>query len=169
MKHGITDEDWEDFLAGQAAAHSRARIDAHLIGCVQCWELYQQEAPAMRALEAAAAEARENLAVPDDQLQSMLAAVLASIRMEEDSAANAQIRGGLDFLRSILVPVFGPKATQCALLLAANGSGSRPLDRMTRETWNAFLERLADMVSIICGDVLAGLIREHGQLVQSPL
>ena len=123
----------------------------------------------MRALAEAAAEARENLAVSDDRVQSTLAAVLASVRMEEDSAANAQIRSGLDFLRSILVPVLGPKAAQCALLLAADGSGSRPLDRMTRETWNAFLERLAEMISITCGDVLAGLIREHGQLAPSRL
>ena len=123
----------------------------------------------MRALAAAAAEARENLPVSDERLQSVLAAVLASIRMEDDSATNAQIRSGLDFLRSILDPVFGPRAAQCALLLAANGSPSSPLDRMTRESWNAFLERLEDMISIICGDVLAGLIREHGQLVPAQL
>ena len=123
----------------------------------------------MRALATAATEAREKLIVSDERIQSMLAAVLASVRLEDDSTANAQIRIGLDFLRSILIPVFGPKAAQCALLLAANGSASRSLERMTLETWNAFLERLADMISIICGDVFAGLIREHGKLVSAGL
>jgi len=165
LKHGITDEEWEDFLAGQGAVHSHARIDAHLMKCVQCWELYQQESPAMRAVAAAAIEAREKLVVSDERVQSVLAAVLSRIGMEDDSTTTAQIRSGLDFLRSILDPVFGPKAAQCALLLAASGSDSLSLDGLTRESWTAFLERLAAMISIICGDVFAGLIREHGQLV----
>lgn len=124
----------------------------------------------MRALATAATEARTQLIISDERLQSMLAVVMAGVRMvEDDSTTPAQIRSGLDFLRSILVPVFGPKAAQCAMLLAANGSASRSLERMTRESWNPFLERLAAIISIICGDVFAGLIREHGQLVSAGL
>jgi hypothetical protein len=124
----------------------------------------------MRALATAAAETMDQLVVSEDRLQSMLAVVMANVRVAEDeSTTHAQIRSGLDSLRSILVPVFGPRAAQCALLLAANGSASRSLERMSKESWNPFLERLAAMISIICGDVFAGLIREHGQLVPAAL
>ena len=123
----------------------------------------------MRAIAAAATEARKTLIVSAEQEQSMLGVVLAGIRMEDDSTRTAQIRSRLDFLRSILVPVFGPKAAQSALLLAASGSASRSLEGLTRESWTAFLERLAAMISIICGDIFAGLIREHGQLISTAL
>jgi hypothetical protein len=120
----------------------------------------------MRPLATAAREAKEQLVVSDERMQSMLAVVMARVLVtEDDPTTTAQIRRGLDFLSSILVPVFGPKAAQCAMLLAANGSASRSLERLTRESWNPFLERPAAMISIVCGDVFAGLIREHGQLV----
>ena len=122
----------------------------------------------MLALVAAAREAKETLVVSDERLRSMLAAVMANARgLEEVSTTTDEIRSGLHFLRAILVPVFGPKASDCAMVLAANGSTSRPLARMTRESWSTFVERLAAIISIICGDVFAALIREHGQLASA--
>lgn len=170
MKHGYTDEEWDDYLTGQSVPEARDRIEAHLVGCLQCWQLYQQEAPTMRALGDAAAEARERLSTSDWRLRSMFTYVMANVRgAEDDSTVPAQIRSGLDFLQSVLEPVFGPKAAQRAMQLAANGSSARSLDRMTRESWNPFLERLAAITSIICGDVFAGLIREHAQLAPARL
>ena len=165
MKHGITEEEWEDYLTDQSTQHSRQQIDAHLVKCSHCWERYQHESPTMLALAAAAKEAKEKLVVSDERLRSMLAVVIADGRsLEEVSTTPDEIRSGLHVLRAILVPVFGTKAAQRAMVLAANGSASRPLERMSRESWNAFVERLATIISIICGDIFAGLIREHGQL-----
>jgi hypothetical protein len=170
LKHGITEEEWEDYLAGQTTQHSRQRIDAHLVTCSSCWERYQYESPTMLALAAAAKEAKEKLVVSDERLRSMLAVVIADARSLEDvSTTRYEIRSGLHILRAILVPVFGPKAAQCAMVLAANGSVSRPFERMTRESWDAFVERLATIISIICGDIFAGLIREHGHLASASL
>jgi hypothetical protein len=170
LKHGITEEEWENYLAGQTTQDSRQRIDAHLITCSSCWERYQDESPTMLALAAAANEAKEKLVVSDERLRSMLAVVIANARISEDvSTTSEEIRSGLHVLRAILVPVFGPRAAQCAMVLAANGSASRPLERMTHESWHAFVERLATIISIICGDVFAGLIREHGQLATARL
>jgi len=170
LKHGITEEEWEDYLADQSIQQSRQRIDAHLVKCSHCWERYQDESPTILALVAAAKEAKEKLVVSDERLHSMLAVVIANARILEDvSTTPDEIRSGLHFLRAILVPVFGPKAAQCAMVLAANGAATRPLERMTFESWNIFVERLATIISIICGDVFAGLIREHGQLAPAGL
>ncbi len=87
--------------------------------------------------------------------------------IEADSILTVQIRSNMEFLGKILAWVFGPKAAQCALILATNESGSGSPERMTRESWNRFLDRLADMTAIICGDILAGVIREHGQLAST--
>lgn len=168
MKHGFTEEEWEDYLADQSTQQSRQRIDAHLVTCSHCWQRYQDESPTILALVAAAREAKEKLVVSDERLHSMLAAVMADARgLEDVSTTTDEIRSGLHFLRAILVPVFGPKAAHCAMVLAANGSASRPLGRMTRESWSTFVEQLAAIISIICGDVFAALIREHGQLASA--
>jgi hypothetical protein len=170
LKHGITEEEWEDYLADQCTQHSRQRIDAHLVRCPDCWQRYQDESPTMLALAAAAREAKEKLVVTDERMRSMLAVVIANARgLEDASTTPDEISRGLHFLRTILVPVFGPNAAQCAMVLAANGSATRPLERMTLESWNNFVERLATIISIICGDVFAGLIREHGQLAPAGL
>ena len=168
MKHGFTEEEWEDYLADQSTQQSRQRIDAHLVTCSPCWQRYQDESPTILALVAAAREAKENLVVSDERLDSMLAAVMANARdLNDASTTPPEIRSGLHFLRAILVPVFGPNAARCAMVLAANGSASRPLERMTLESWTTFVERLAAIISIICGDVFAALIREHGQLASA--
>ena len=173
MNHGFSDEEWDDFLTGRNAPVIRARIDAHLVGCTECWQLYQEQALTINCLAEAAAEAREQLAMSDEELQTRVSRLMASFPvlepgLEDDLAEPAQIRSGLEFLNSLLNPVFGPKAAQRALGLAASGSAVGSLDRMTRETWAPFLERLAAIASVICGDVFAGLIREHGRLAPLP-
>jgi hypothetical protein len=159
MKHEFTDEEWDDYLTGRIASDARARIDAHLVVCSACWQLYLEQAPAIDAVVEAAAEAREHLTISDQQILSMFSQTMATIRAAEGTTP-AQIRRGLEFLKSLLIPVFGPEATERALQLAA----TRSLDQVTRESWNPFLERLAGITSIICGDVFAGMIREHGQM-----
>jgi hypothetical protein len=160
MKEEFSEEEWDEYLTGRIAPEARARIDAHLVVCSACWQLYEEQAPAMHAVVEAAVDARAHLTISDQQLRSMFSQVLTTIRAAEDNSP-AQIRNGLDFLNSLLIPVFGPEATHRALRLAA----TRSLDQVTSESWNPFLERLANITSIICGDVFAGMIREHGQMV----
>jgi hypothetical protein len=165
VNHGFSDEEWDDYLTGHCTPESRARIDAHLVACQECWQLHQQQAPAMRNLARVAAEVRDQLAVSEQQLQAGFSQLMANLNAaENDSTAPAQIRSGLEFLKSLLVPVFGPTATHRAIGLAASSSAAGSLEHMTRESWSPFLERLAAITSVICGDVFAGLIREHGRL-----
>jgi hypothetical protein len=166
VRHGISNEEWEDYLVGKSPPETRARIDAHLVYCTECWQLYEQECPAMSALGNAVEEAREYLIMRDERLRPMFARVMANVRAD-DLAVIEQIHSNLNFLQAVLEPVFGPKAAQRAMQLAASLSSARALNRITRENWNGFLERLAAIASIICGDVFAGLIREYGQLASS--
>jgi hypothetical protein len=159
MKDQFSDEEWDDYLTGRIAPDARARIDAHLVACSACWRLYEEQAPAMHAVVEVAAEARAHLTISDQQLRSMFSLAMVNIRAAEDNTPE-QIRNGLDFLNSLLIPVFGPETTHRALRLAA----TRSLDQVTPESWNPFLERLANITSIICGDVFASMIREHGQM-----
>jgi hypothetical protein len=168
VRHEISDEQWEDYLLGKGTPEARARIDAHLLACPECWQCYQHEYPTISTLKQAATEAREQLILDDKRLRPMFTDVMSRLRAE-DAATVDEIDCGLDFLKSVLDPVFGPTTAQRAMHLAANGSPAKPASRITRENWDGFLERLAAMASIICGDVFAGLIREHGQLAPASI
>ena len=39
MKHGISELEWSDYVDGSATAEVRDRIEAHFIGCLQCWDV----------------------------------------------------------------------------------------------------------------------------------
>ena len=168
MKHRISEEEWDDYLNGKSAPPARARLDAHLLGCSECWQRYQREYPVMRALQSAVGEAREDLVLDQQRLQPMFANIMAGIRADAGVPA-AEIDDGLKFLDAVLEPVFGRSSAQRAMHLAADLSPAHPLSQMTRENWNCFLERLATIASIVCGDVFAGLIRKHGQLSAATL
>lgn len=163
MRHGFSDEEWEDYLLGKSGPEACARMDAHLVCCEECWQLYQQQYPTMSVLGDALEEAREHLAVPKQELRPMFSRIVANIR-EHDLATAAQIHNGLHFLRSVLDPVFGPTTAQRAIQVAGNRLPAQPAACITPENWDSFLERLAGIASVICGDVVASLIREHGQL-----
>ena len=51
MTHLFSEEEWTDYIEGRIGAESRDRIEAHLIGCLSCWEFNERMATATRALE----------------------------------------------------------------------------------------------------------------------
>jgi anti-sigma factor RsiW len=85
MTHGITEQDWIDYLEGELAAAERDRLESHLIGCVACWELYEQLAKTRLALQEAGEEARRAFPLTDEQLHAGMRRVLARITAEENA------------------------------------------------------------------------------------
>ena len=52
MTHLFSEEEWTDYIEGRIDDESRDRIEAHLIGCLSCWEFNERMATATRALVA---------------------------------------------------------------------------------------------------------------------
>ncbi len=94
MKHGISELEWSDYLDGGATAEARDRIEAHFIGCLDCWEFYEQMSGATQELHEAGEEARQGLALEDRRLHVMLRGVFARLRADE--AAPAKVPGCRD-------------------------------------------------------------------------
>ena len=46
MIHGFTEEQWDGYIEGQLDEETRDRIEAHLIGCLSCWEFHERMATA---------------------------------------------------------------------------------------------------------------------------
>lgn len=161
MKHGITEQEWNDYLDGRAAAPVRDRIEAHFTSCMSCWEFYEQMSGATEALHAAGEEARRELTLGDRPLHRMLRGVFAQIRLEEDGPT--QLQGRLNTLETVLAPFCGTQVAARALQAAARHSPARSLEQVTDANWEPFLERLTDITAAMCGDTWATLMREQGQ------
>jgi hypothetical protein len=158
MKHGISEAEWSDYLDGRTATEARERIEAHLIGCLECWEFYQRMTCVTKELVEAGEEARQGLTVEDRGLHTMLRGVFSQLRASEP----AQVRGRLSLLETVLAPFCGTQAAVRALEVAAKNSPARSLERVTTDNWEPFLDELTAIASAMCGETFAGLIRERG-------
>jgi hypothetical protein len=164
MKHGISELEWNDYLDGRAPAEVRDRIEAHLIGCLECWEFYEQMSGATLELMTAGEEARQELTLEDRQLHVMLRGVFSRLGAgEAGSVVRAQVQGRLTVLETVLAPFCGTQAALCALQVAAKDSPARSLEQVTPDNWEPFLKRLTAIAAAMCGETLAGLIWESGQ------
>ncbi len=164
MKHGISDQEWIDYIDSRATAEVSDRIVAHITGCMSCWEFYEQISCSTQALREAGEEARQQLTLGDRQLHRLLRGVFSHLRNDEAVVTgHAQVRGRIDRLETVLVPFCGAQVAARALHTAAKDSPANSLEQVTHENWEPFMERLTRITAAICGDTFASLIRETGR------
>jgi len=164
MKHGISELEWNDYLDGGAAAEVRDRIEAHFLGCMECWEFYEQMSGANKEMLEACEEARHVLTFEDWHLHAMLRGVFARIRsLEPGTAVHPQVQGQLIMLETVMAPFFGTRTAVNAMHAAAKNSPARSLEQVTPDNWEPFLKNLSSIAAEMCGETLAGLIWERGQ------
>jgi hypothetical protein len=173
MIHGFSEEQWDDYIEGQVDDAARDRIEAHLIGCLSCWEFHERMANATRALRASAAGSRVGFALQDQQLHAGLRGVFEKISAAEAGkiALGAQprlrshraIQQKLDALAAVMSPMCGAQTAINALRAAAQRSPARSLERVTEDNWTPFLARLKSIAAVMCGETGASLVWESGQ------
>jgi hypothetical protein len=163
MKHGISELEWNDYLDGRAAAELRDRIEAHFLGCLECWEFYERISTATRELFNAGEEARRSLTLEDRQLHAMLRRVFAQLR-DEPQPASSQVRRRLNALEKVLAPLCGTMAAARAIQAAARNSPARSLEGVSQDNWEPFLKKLTAIAAAMCGETFASLVWERGQL-----
>ncbi|HQR35098.1 MAG TPA: hypothetical protein PLK30_20340 [Blastocatellia bacterium] len=167
MIHGFTEKDWNDYVEGLTDDQTRDRIEAHLIGCFSCWEMYEQMAETTTALRSSGDILRGIFALQDQQLHDGLRAVFARIKEETpvDSAAHSrEVRARLNFLEAVLAPMCGSQTASKALRAAALTTSASTPDFVTIENWEPFLERLTSFATVMCGETGANLVRASGKI-----
>ena len=169
IKHGISNQDWEAYSEGRLEAADRDHVEAHLIGCLACWEEYEQFKLTTQRLHEAGTEARTAQALSDEQLRQGLRTVYARIRAAHSFVPVSQppqIHERLEFLETVLAPMCGSLTASKALRAAAHSSPARSLDQITTETWEPFLHRLTSIATVMCGETGAHLVHESGKICQ---
>jgi len=165
MNHGITDQEWNDYIDGVATAEVKSRIQSHCAICQECWEFQELVSCSSRLLEEAGRKERRRLTPDQTQVDRMRANVMASIKSSQDSQPdNSQVRGRLDMLEMVLAPYCGTHTAVRALQSAAAQSTARTLEQVNADNWEPFLERLTAIAAAVVGDTFASLVREQGRL-----
>ncbi|MEP7340344.1 MAG: hypothetical protein ABI977_21605 [Acidobacteriota bacterium] len=169
MIHGFSEKDWNDYIEGAANEALRDRIEAHLIGCWNCWELHDQLAHATEALSATGEGIRQSLALQDYQLHAGLRGVFEKLTAAElvtrhsTASPHHAIQQKLDALAAVMTPMCGSQTAINALRAAAINSPAMSLERVTADNWPPFLNRLKSIATVMCGETGAHLVWERGQ------
>lgn len=163
MIHGFSEKDWNDYLEGTADEALRDRIEAHLIGCRDCWELHNRMARVTAALRSGGELIRTNLALPDQALQAGMRGVFEKLNAAEPVSPPQVIEQKLDLLAAVLAPMCGGYTAVNALRVAAVKSPAQSLDRINADNWTPFLKRLRTIAAVMCGETGAHLVWESGQ------
>ena len=167
MIHGFTEKDWNDYVEGMADEPTRDRIEAHLIGCFGCWEMYERLSQTTAALRSSGEILRNVFTLQDQQLEEGLRAVFARIKQEtpfDSESPSHEVQARLTFLEAILAPMCGARTASKALRAAAGATSASKLNFVTSENWEPFLERLTSFATVMCGDTGANLIRVGGKI-----
>lgn len=185
MTHGISEQDWIDYLEDRLAPSDRDRLESHLVGCLTCWELYRQIALTTQMLHEASAEIQLRFPLKDEQLHTRLHEFWACIRAEAENPPTIKpslvnpaaglpatvsgrsiadpLRERLALLQSLIARICGARTADNALHAAARSSPARSLAEVTESNWLQFLTRLTSITKTICGETVAYLVWESGQ------
>jgi Putative zinc-finger len=168
MIHGISEKEWNDYLEGHLDEAARDRIEAHLIGCLSCWEFHEQMALTTQALRSAGSGIRDTLTLQDLQLRKGLHGVFTRIRTAELETVyirQSSVKQRLEALAAVMAPMCGSQTARKALSAAAQVSPARSLEQVTLENWTPFLTSLKSIATVMCGETGAHLVWESGQIV----
>lgn len=165
MKHGITPEHWEAYVADDLAPEERDRIEAHMIGCVSCWEFHERLACLTDQLQTDGTRLGHRYPLSNELLQAGLRATFARIcASQEGSVAPNSIQQRLQELEAVITVFCGSQTAVNALQTAAERSPAHSLKQVTRENWEPFLQRLSAIAHVLCGRTGARLVFESGRL-----
>ena len=164
MKHGITPNEWERHLDGALTAAEHERIEAHLIGCVSCWEFYQRMAALNAQLHEVGEAKRDGFALSDEKLRAGLRNVYARIHANHADGNRTSLKQRLDELEALMSVFCGEQTAVNALQAAAAHSPAKSLKQITHENWEPFLQRLTATAHVLFGFTGARLVSESGRL-----
>ena len=164
MNHGITPNEWERHLDGALTAAEHERIEAHLIGCVTCWEFYQRMAALNTQLHEVGEAERDGFALSDEKLRAGLRDVYARIYANHAEGNRTPLQQRLDELEAVMTVFCGEQTAVNAMQAAAAHSPAKSLKQVTRENWEPFLQRLTAIAQVLCGRTGARWLLESGRL-----
>lgn len=166
MFHEISEQDWEDYLNGDAIGGAGRRIEAHLIVCPECRVMIERMKLTEGRFKSEIGAARRQIALGDEQIYQGLRGVflrLAAEESESDADQRQTIGRWLRDLEAALADMCGNHTAVRVLRAAAKNSPARSLERVEAGNWQPFLHHLTLITQVVCGEIGAQLVGEIGR------
>ena len=156
MKHRMTNEEWTNYLDGLASAGEQTRIEAHLSACPECHDFVARSRAVERLMKSSAARLR----IAHDLRPAQITAAQRRTMMRINDGSCVSVRIGA--LHLLLAPMCGVRTSTRAIRAAALSVSASSPRLLTEKLWPGFLNQLHLIVTSLCGEPAAQLIRQRG-------
>jgi anti-sigma factor RsiW len=157
MRHGISEQQWIEYLEGGLAELDAARVGGHLSACPECAATFAELSLWRGKLVEEAARVRAAFETSPDQLDRLLAASLERIGRSHPSWT---FREAVMLLRLLVEPFCGSGTAGAAVRLAVQRSMVH--GRPAPATWDLFVSNMSEMMSSVCGTEAGRLVNQVG-------
>ena len=164
MRHGISQQEWLDFLDHTLAPSKEARLRAHLATCGPCHELWQGLQEWRELMMEEGWRLRDSVQYTGPQIDLLLARTLERIRAMAATPVSSTWSAleAMILLRSLMTPICGAGAARATMDLALERSNFGPGERVNHQNWRRFVSNLSDVFASICGVEAGCLIDRAG-------
>ena len=165
MTHGVTQQQWLDFMDGNLDAGRRREIQQHLELCPECYGDYLEMMAWGHAIESEASRLRDAIDRAEPGMDRLVQDALERIRavgLEPCAAGPYTTSRSLFVLRTLLAPICGIGTARAAIQLARRDAGLLAGDRFGASEWRDFVAILSRTISQQCGIAAGRLIVSVG-------
>ncbi len=165
MTHGITEQQWVEYIDGGLDAETRERVLTHANNCAECANLLSDLKAWRELMTVEAARLRHACALPDNQLDDMLTRSLERIHEAEPAALRRgldwTVREAMSLLHSLTESFGGPGTARATMDLAVlRSTDSR--GEITGSNWKLFVANLSEVIDSVCGSAAARVVGRAG-------
>lgn len=166
MQHGISEQEWIQYIDSNLRAKKQASIRTHVDGCRECAQLLAELSTWQELLKEEASQLRETFQTSQAEIEPLLAQCLARIRTAESAKTRTGLRWtvteAMSLLRFLLEPICGQGTTQATMNLAIQRSAADRDGHITSQNWKLFIANLSDAIASICGSAAGRLVGRVG-------
>jgi anti-sigma factor RsiW len=164
--HNLSEQEWIEYIEARMDPDRQGHVDAHVATCGECARTASQLRHWREELSREGARLREAMAVPETDIERMLASSLEriyAIRSSGGSVAEALLA-----LRLLIEPILGPGTVRSAMSLASHRLATEP-EQITAPEWGAFVSGMSEATSKVCGLTAGRLVQLAGTSLATTL
>lgn len=166
MRHGISEQQWLEYVDGTLSEREVARLRTHLLICAECAEVPIELNEWRELMLKEARTLRGNVLLSELEIESLLVRSIERIRQQAPPVIRNSFRWstaeGMLLLRSLMEPICGLGTARATMTLAARRSTADDESRITERNWRLFVANLSDAIASVCGSAAGRLISRAG-------
>jgi len=170
MPHGISEQQWIEYLDGSLNSPQSVALRDHARCCPECAETLRELSLWREKLVEEAALVRAAFEASPADLDRLLSASLERIRPFEPAAyfsdPSWSFREAVTLLRLLVEPFCGSGTAGATIHLAVQRSTLNGTYAHTPAAWELFVSNMSEVVSSVCGTAAGRLVNQVGACLE---